>query len=136
MSTAVQICLFIDVLFCIATAFIAFTKGRGPLACASAGDLRALSEVRADLFHRERVRRLVPLLRVRSRRTGRLVTPFIAWLELVPFRVRALFGFWPAAFLICYAIWSRGVSARTHRPKGFWRQLFFLLAARLGTGLR
>jgi hypothetical protein len=31
-STAVQICLFIEVLLSIATGFIAFTKGRGPLA--------------------------------------------------------------------------------------------------------
>lgn len=52
------------------------------------------------------------------------MTPFIAWLEFVPFRVRALFVFWPAVFLICYVIWSRVVSARTSRPKGLWKQLF------------
>ena len=49
----------------------------------------------------------------------------LAWLDWMPFRVKALFVFWPVVFLIGYFMWSRSVSARTYPTEGFWRQLFW-----------
>ena len=43
----------------------------------------------------------------------------------MPFRVKALFVFWPVVFLIGYFMWSRAASARTYPTEGFWRQFFF-----------
>jgi hypothetical protein len=57
--------------------------------------------------------------------TRRRVSALLAWLDWMPFRVKALFVFWPVVFLIGYFMWSRSVSARTYPTEGFWRQFFF-----------
>jgi hypothetical protein len=53
------------------------------------------------------------------------VSALLAWLDWMPFRVKALFVFWPVVFLIGYLIWSRAVSARSYPTDNFWRQFFF-----------
>jgi hypothetical protein len=49
----------------------------------------------------------------------------IAWLDWMPFRVKALFVFWPVVFVIGYFMWSSAASARKYPTESFWRQFFF-----------
>ena len=43
----------------------------------------------------------------------------------MPFRVKALFVFWPVVFVIGYFMWSSAASARKYPTESFWRQFFF-----------
>jgi len=52
------------------------------------------------------------------------VSPFLAWLDILPFRVKGLFVFWPVVFLVGYAIYARAVRVGVPERKN-WRDAFF-----------